>query len=68
MVQVAFPSASVQEGATLTAVDGLIIFPAGNDCSYRRIGSFHGADEKEFEDCPRWIDGHLLKSPSVRAL
>jgi hypothetical protein len=54
IARVALPSASVQEGTTWTAVDGLIIHQVGSDGLYRRIGSLHGADEKEFEDCPRW--------------
>ena len=54
IVRVAFPPARVQDGAILTAVDGLIIRPAGSDGFYRRVGTFRGADEKEFNDCPRW--------------
>jgi len=40
-------------GAWWSVIDGLIITATGDGDSFRRVGCFFGAEEKEFEHCPR---------------
>ncbi len=48
-----FENPNVEDGASWTAIDGLIIATTEVKGTYRRVGCFFGAKEIEFRDCPR---------------